>query len=55
MSEAVRSGRVSIAVLASYALAGTAGLTGIILFRFGPRAALLPVAVVFGWFQMGGL
>lgn len=28
---------------------------GIVLFPINPRAALLPVAVVFGWTQIGGL
>jgi hypothetical protein len=40
---------------ASYIIAGSGLVLSAFLVRFGLPAALLPLAMVFGWFQVGGL
>ena len=40
---------------ASYALLLVGLVAGIMGLAFNARTALLPAAIVFGWFQIGGL
>ena len=42
-------------VRASYVLLFAGLASGAVTLPFGPRAALLPAAAIFGWSQIGGL